>query len=341
LRFIVLDSESSYARGLTLGKMIRDICIHNLSFLKEELFRDGLSLEYGLRLGSENERAIAEHFPQLLEEIRGLAHGADLPYSYILLETAFPFVPNARSDCTLLSAFGAAAADGTPLAGRNYDFLSGFSKCNQVRIVKKRNAKFSFVGGTVTILGVEEGLNNAGLFIGDAGCEPRQLPSSRGLSSRQVMELVLENCSSVDGAVDFLRDAPKFANSAGTCYLVVDKKEAVVVEMGLSRCCLRESEEGTLVASDKFLTAAAEEMKPSEPTALTKYNLAMRHLRDNKGGIDEAVLQRLLSDHRIPICAHTEPSTLRSVVAKTNQSKIMVSDGQPCTSMFHEVWIPT
>jgi len=258
LKFIKLSGESSFARGLILGKMIKDVCIHSLSFFEQKLADDGSSREYGLRLALENEKVMAKHFPELLEEIRGLAEGAQLPYNSILLETAYPFTAGTSSNCTIISALESITADGVPIVGRNYDFLADFKKCNQLRIVKGKNEKFSFVGGTITMLGVEEGLNNAGLFIGDAGWEPKELPSSRGFSSRQVMQLVLENCTAVDTAIDFIRQIPKFANNAGTCYLLADKREAIIIEMGFTKSCLRKSKEGSLVASNTFLTPIAE-----------------------------------------------------------------------------------
>jgi len=340
LKLITLSGESGFARGLALGKMIKDVCIHSLSFFERKLVEEGLTLECGLRLALENEKVMAKHFPELLEEIQGLAEGARLPYSHILLETAFPFTANASSKCTVISAFGATTTDRIPIVGRNYDFLLDFKKCNQLRIVTGKNKKFSFVSGTITILGAEEGLNNAGLFIGEAGWEPRELPSSRGLSSRQVMQLVLENCISVDTAIDFIHQTPKFANNAGTCYLLADKKEAVILEMGLTKSCLRKSEEGMLVASNVFLTPIAEEMKPPEPTAFARYNFARKYLHEKRGKVGKKSMLELLSDHSIPICTHNEINTLRSVIAKTNEKKMLVAKGYPCTSKFEEVLIP-
>jgi hypothetical protein len=225
--------------------------------------------------------------------------------------------------------------------GRNYDFLLDFKKCNQLRSVTGKDTKFSFVGGTITMLGIEEGMNNTCLFIGDAGWEPKELPSSRGLSSRQVMQLVLENCASVDTAIDFIRQMPKFANSAGACYLLADKREAVIMEMGLTKSCLRKPEEGILVASNAFLTFIAEETKPPEPTAFTTYDLARKRLHGSRGKVDIKFMRKLLSNHTIPICSHNEINTLRSVIAKPDKRRMLVADGHPCASNFKEVLIPT
>jgi len=337
----MLSGESGFARGLVLGKRIRDICIHNLSFFERKLAEEGLRLEYALKLALENEKTISKHFPELLEEIRGLAEGAQLPYNHILLETAFPFTVNVSSKCTIISAFGTTTTDKMPIVGRNYDFLLEFKKCNQLRIVTRKDKKFSFVGGTITMLGIEEGLNNAGLFVGDAGWEPKKLLSSRGLSSRQVMQLVLENCISVDKAIDFILQTPKFANNAGTCYLLADKKEAVIMEMGLTKSCLRRSEEGILVASNVFLTPITEEMKPSEPTAFMRHEYARKYLHGKKSKVDNKTVRDLLSDHSIPICTHNEINTIRSVIAKTNERKMFVADGYPCTAKFEEISVPT
>jgi len=341
LKFVRLSGESSFARGLTLGKMIKDVCLHNLSFLEQKLAVEGLTLEYGLKFALENEKVMAKHFPELLEEIRGVAEGAQLPYNSILLETAYPFTAAISSNCTIISAFGTTTTNSVSIVGRNYDFLLDFKKCNQLRIVTRKNRECSFVGGTITMLGVEEGLNSAGLFVGDAGWEPKELPSSRGLSSRQVMQLVLENCISVDTAIDFIRQTPKFANNAGTCYLLADKKEAIIMEMGLTKSCLRKSEEGMLVASNAFLTPIAEEMKPPEPTAVARYDFARKCLQEKKGKVDDKFMQGLLSNHSIPICTHNEINTIRSVIAKTNDRKMLVADGNPCASKFEEILIPT
>jgi len=341
LKFIKLSGESSFARGLTLGKMIGDVCIHNLSFFDKKLADEGLSVEYGLELALENEKAIAKRFPELLEEISGLAEGARLPYHSILLETAFPFTANPSSKCTVVSVFGPTTIDGVPVVGRNYDFLLDFKRCNQLRIVMGKGKEFSFVGGTVTILGVEEGLNSAGLFVGDAGLEPKELPSSRGLSSRQVMQLVLENCASVDTAIDFILQIPKFANNAGTCYLLADKKQAVVMEMGLNKSYVRKSEEGVLVASNAFLTPIVEEMKPPDPTAFARCEFAKKYFHEKRGNVKEKSMRELLLDHSVPICAHNEINTLRSVTAKTNEPKMLVADGYPCSARFEEISIPT
>ena len=336
----MLNGEAGFERGLTLGRMTRDVCVHNLMFLEQKLVAEGLTLNYGISLALENEKVMAEHFPELLDEIRGLAQGAQLPYKHVLLETAFPFIASASIGCTVIFASGTLTTDGMPLVGRNYDFLSDFKECNQLRIVRTRSKKFSFVGGTVTILGVEEGLNNAGLFVGDAGWEPKLLPSSRGLSSMQVMQLVLENCDSVDAAVDLIRHTPKFANHAGSCYLLADKKEAVIMEMGLMKSCLRELEEGMLVASNVFLTPIAAEMKPSDSTAFIRHDYARRYLRENRGKLDAKSMRELLSEHSVQICSHNEINTLRSVIGRPNERKMLVADGHSCSSRFEEISVP-
>lgn len=73
MKYIALSGKSSFARGVALGKMIKDVCIRSLSFFEQKLAEEGLTLEYGLRLALENEKVMAKHFPELLEEIRGVA----------------------------------------------------------------------------------------------------------------------------------------------------------------------------------------------------------------------------------------------------------------------------
>ena len=96
-----------------------------------------------------------------------------------------------------------------------------------------------------------------------------------------------------------------------------------------------------LVASNVFLTPIAEEMTPSEPTKFNGCELVKKYLYEKKNKVNKKSMRELLSDHSAPICAHGEINTLRSVIAKTNERKIIVADGHPCISKFEEILIPT
>lgn len=165
----------------------------------------------------------------------------------------YPFIACASSNCTIISALGAIATNGTPIGGRNYDFLSDLMQATS-------------------------------------------------------------NC---------------------------DKREAVIMEMGLTKSCLRKSEEGMLVAFNVFLTFIAEEIKPPEPAALGRHDFARKCFNENKGKVDERFMRELLSDHSIPIRLHNEINTLRSVITKTNERNKLVADGHPCTSKFEKILILT
>ena len=96
-----------------------------------------------------------------------------------------------------------------------------------------------------------------------------------------------------------------------------------------------------LVAFNAFLTPIAEEMAPSEPADSNGCDFVRKYLYGKKNRVDKKSMRELLSDHSAPICAHGEINTLRSVVAKTNERKIIVADGHPCISKFEEILIPT
>jgi len=81
-------------------------------------------------------------------------------------------------------------------------------------------------------------------------------------------------------------------------------------------------------------------MKPSEPEALTRHCFARKYLRKKDGKVDNKSMRELLSDHSVPMCAHNEINTLRSLIAKTKERKMLVADGHPCTSKFEEILIP-
>lgn len=81
-------------------------------------------------------------------------------------------------------------------------------------------------------------------------------------------------------------------------------------------------------------------MKPPEPTAFIRYDFARKYLHGKRVKIDHKSMRELLSNHSVPICTHNEISTLRSVIAKTNERKMFVADGYSCASELKGIKIP-
>lgn len=86
---------------------------------------------------------MVEHLQELLEEIRGLTEGAQLPYDSILLKIEFPFTVYASSDDSIFSVFGTATTDRLPIVGRNYDLLLGLKHSFNPLPFKERAPRFS------------------------------------------------------------------------------------------------------------------------------------------------------------------------------------------------------
>lgn len=127
---------------------------------------------------AEERAAFAEHclpayqayFPQILEEIQGIALGQDC--SALSLQAAL-FSMYALPPACHCSCFAVSNKEHI-LFGRNSDFLTGLEgDCSNMlyRFPRESNS-YSFMGDTTSFIQMEDGVNEAGLAVGLASIYP-------------------------------------------------------------------------------------------------------------------------------------------------------------------------
>jgi predicted choloylglycine hydrolase len=200
-----------------------------------------------LRFAKQCEDLMAQHAPELLQEIRGIAEAADIDYDALLAFTVtIPFDPDEMHSCTVLAIAPERAVDGRPIVGRNYDFFHDTSEepAGTYRIYPER--RHASVGNCDIWVGREDGLNEAGLFVGQAaffmpGLQP-------GLTFWFIVRLVLDRCTSVDEGLDLILGLP---HAASWTYLLADASgKAAVVEPSVYGIEVRYPKDGLLVMTN-------------------------------------------------------------------------------------------
>lgn len=176
------------------------------------LSRQNLSLLQGAPFPITEERrrfakaclpAYQTHFPEILEEIAGLAEGQQCGEEelWALLFGMYALPPACGCSCFAVSQNGRA------VLGRNSDFSPESEPYNTNVIYRfSGGGSYDFTGNTTAFLEMEDGVNARGLavgltFVAPAGVEP-------GLNAGMLLRLFLEKCRSTAQVLDMLENLP-------------------------------------------------------------------------------------------------------------------------------------
>lgn len=137
----------------------------------------------------------AAHFPQILEELRGLADGqrCDAEILQAVLFSMYAIPPACGCSCF------AAATDKGVLLGRNSDFLTALEGNNCNVIYRLSGGGHAFTGNTTSFLQMEDGVNDCGLAAGLTSVGPTG--RKPGFNAGLLLRYLLEHCESVAQAV--------------------------------------------------------------------------------------------------------------------------------------------
>lgn len=139
-------------------------------------------------------------FPEILEEIRGIAEGQRCEEAAL---QAFLFSMYAMPPACHCSCFGVANGGGI-LFGRNSDFLTALEDCS--RHVAYRLPACSFVGNTTAFVQMEDGVNARGLAVGLTSVHPHAVRP--GMNAGLLLRYFLETCGTTREVIRRARELP-------------------------------------------------------------------------------------------------------------------------------------
>lgn len=163
----------------------------------------------------------------LLEELRGLAHGADVPLRELYRLHA---VPDRTYSCSNFAAWGRATQGGRMIHMRNLDWnIDTTIQDHAVVFVVRPDGKQAFISaGWAGFIGVLSGVNDAQISIGQVGAETLDADFA-GEPMAFLMRRVLEQAGTLDDAAALIVEARR---TVGVNYVIADAKlpRAVAVE---------------------------------------------------------------------------------------------------------------
>jgi len=255
------------------------------------------------------EEALSKDFPEFLEEMRGMAEGAKVPYDDLMLLLAWWSCPKGCSNVALTdSALG-------PVLGSTLDV--GPAPYRVMLLYKPRDG-YSFVTvSRAENLSAPRAMNEAGLCLG--GSSTKALDECRGFPRYVLMRAAAQYCATVSEALKlFSKYERDFKNPLNV--IVVDAEgDAAVVEFTNCRMEVRRPEDGGIACTNHYESSLAK-LEARDPAAVleskARYARLVEFIRscDRSRPIEE--MKRILRSHGPGgICQHGEAQALHATLA--------------------------
>jgi hypothetical protein len=287
---------------------------------------------------------IGQYAPELLEELRGLAEGARFNYEALLVESlTAPFdlrdigATTPAGPCTVVWVAPEHSADGRPLVGRNYDYFHDVSEKTAATYAVYPEGRYASLGNCDIWIGREDGMNEAGLFVGQARIWMQGLKP--GFTFWFMVRLLLDRCATVAEGLDLIQRLP---HAASWTYLLADAAgKAVVVEPTIDGIELRYPINGLLVATNHAVCPrwqGKERFVP--PDSHPRYHRLFELLGNSSTPVDVTALKAALRDHEGQVCSHgvrfyNRFGTPWSLVGRPGERKLEIAAGHPCKAEYN------
>jgi isopenicillin-N N-acyltransferase-like protein len=298
---------------------------------------------------------IEQFSPVALEEMRGIAEGAGVPFDAILVlncRSELMFAAAKRKgetppgECTSFAVMPEASANGHTLLGQNWDWVP-FARDVCVLVDVQRDDKPPYVTIVEAGMLAKVGLNAAGLGLCTNTLVSERDADRRGVPYHVMLRALLD-CESVDEAGRTLGSAQR-ALSAN--YLVADKSgEAANFETiagGKSEIFATRPQAGLLAHANHFLCPAFTPIDAyvgNSPHSLTRLDDMWRGLTSGER-LSVGRMQDVLRSHaHAPngVCSHPDPAahplyartTVASVVTDLTAGELWFTDGPPCAAAY-------
>jgi isopenicillin-N N-acyltransferase-like protein len=342
-------SGTPYEQGKQLGQGAADLIHENLrraTRLRDEIAAGRDQADYHA-ITRANERFAAREFPELLDELSGIAEGANVDYGELLslnLNGHIAYVYSAQLACTQVLATGPATVDGKTYVGKTRDLSRG--PLLQV-LLHRQYADGSYLNEIQTAgrMTIPDGINEWGVSLSCSGqWSPRVVVDLARADTAWLhlnLQPILRQARSADDAVRMIEEQPR---ASGMHVLVADGQRAVACEVTDTQMRTFEAEDGVLVRTNHYFASDLQHLAPTfdeNRSSFDRFERACGMLRQRHGSVAMADILTILSDHSAPprdsICRHgdgdLESLTCAATIACPEDRTLWAALGPPCESI--------
>lgn len=292
-------------------------------------------------------------WPDLAEEIAGIATGAGVPEDLLFAVNARTEIlaGATRPECSVLGLLPDRSASGSVILAQNWDWHPDLKPSRVLWRIVEPSGHWLL---TLTEAGIlaKIGLNSRGVGVClnilnstlDGGVD--------GVPIHILLRLVLQRCGDVREATELLTSAPA---SASSCLTVgsTDPEPGGIAAFELSPAGtqpLHSRKSGWLAHTNHFLGGLADgddRYRQQWPDTLERLRELEGRLDAHDDRLEFEDIQHLLRSHDcepIAICCHDPDNpryldrqeTLASVILDLTERRILITDGAPCTTRYVE-----
>ncbi len=307
-----------------------------------QLYKNGKNIDQNFISGITEEGKIfakkclpvyEKYYPEILEEIKGLADGQKARYEdfYTFLLSMYCF--EASNHCT---CFAFKDKDNL-IFGRNSDFLVALEKL-YMNCLYKLNGVYGFNGNTTAFIEMEDGINEHGLAVGLTFIYPKIV--GVGFNAGMLVRYLLEKCRTVDEVIASLNALP--IASQQTLTVMDHFGNFAVIECN---CCHVEvikptENDSFVVAANGFVSQKMTEYNSIDDWhSSERYSVAYNALRENKNNFSFKLARDILSGKYGFMCQYERnkgADTVWSVIYDIKNKKIFRVEGNPSRKKFIE-----
>jgi isopenicillin-N N-acyltransferase like protein len=291
----------------------------------------------------------------LIEMMRGIAAGLELEWASFFRYSIASYLfdraqkPIPGQGCTCWAASGSITVGNSPILAKNRDFRVNHRRLQfLVQARPEKGYRYTYLTSAGSPGVFSSGMNEKGLAVADT--HVISTDTGPGLARYSVMMRILEHCSGVPEALDYLHSAAHLGD--GTLTLIDADGEAAVFEAGHQCQGVIRSEKGYVAATNHFVSPKLDQnwldISPMNQKGNTwhRYAAVQAALETAQGAIDYRWARKLMASHTDPlkaICRHPEYEpgsvTISTVFFLPTTKTIRVAGGLPCRSAFATVQI--
>jgi isopenicillin-N N-acyltransferase like protein len=280
-----------------------------------------------------------EVYPQYIDELEGIAEGADAPFDEIFLSMCEELWESAawQRGCTDMAARGRATLDGSTLVAHTNDLLPQ-AEASLVLLKVQAGDEPEFLGISPGGIAISAGFNAAGLSLTGNQLDnndirpgvPRLLVVRAILASKYLSE-AMDHCL-----------LPQRASSYNNV-LADTNGEVYCMEGSATDCEAIYIEDDILAHANHYVSPAMrrfEADRNSLGNSVQRHNRAMRLLREHYGQLTPELFRKFLADHAgypTSICKHgLKTETVFSVIIHVEEFRAWIGRGHACETEYIE-----
>jgi len=279
--------------------------------------------------------------------LRGMADELDFNWDRFFTYTVATYlmdraehIPSEAQGCTIWAAAHRMTKMGTPILAKNRDYWPDHQQLQCLAFAKPQTGYAYLYLTSAGSPGVfSSGMNEAGLVVADTHVV--SLDIGPGIPRYACMMDVLENCASVQSALEYLQSVSHSGN--GNIMLLDSSGDMAVLETGYSVIGIDRPDSGFLVSTNHYVTPPLKQSwLPRGPeeihgNSLTRYEHVLQELQKKAGEIDLDWAMQLMSSHGDSLeslCRHPEIGprsvTIASTIYLPRQKQLYLANGLPC-----------